>query len=127
MKLDAIGIVASDLAKSIAFYGLLGLKFAGPPGVDHLEAKTATGLRVMLDSEALIKQFAPEWTRHVGTGIALAFDCGTPAQVDATCETIRAAGHRIKAEPWDAFWGQRYACILDPDGNQIDLFAALPA
>jgi hypothetical protein len=27
--------------------------------------------------------------------------------------------------PWDAFCGQRYACVLDPDGNQIDLFADL--
>jgi len=26
---------------------------------------------------------------------------------------------------WNAFWGQRYACVLDPDGNQIDLFASL--
>ncbi|MCZ6462364.1 MAG: glyoxalase, partial [Actinobacteria bacterium] len=25
----------------------------------------------------------------------------------------------------DAFWGQRYATVLDPDGNAIDLFAPL--
>ena len=30
-----------------------------------------------------------------------------------------------KKAPWDAFWGQRYACVLDPDGNQIDLFAQI--
>jgi uncharacterized glyoxalase superfamily protein PhnB len=29
--------------------------------------------------------------------------------------------------PWDAFWGQRYATVLDPDGNSVDLFAALPS
>jgi uncharacterized glyoxalase superfamily protein PhnB len=28
-------------------------------------------------------------------------------------------------EPWDAFWGQRYAAVGDPDGNLIDLFAPL--
>jgi uncharacterized glyoxalase superfamily protein PhnB len=33
------------------------------------------------------------------------------------------AGFKGKKEPWDAFWGQRYACALDPDGYQIDLFA----
>ena len=27
-------------------------------------------------------------------------------------------------EPWDAFWGQRYAVVSDPDDNTIDLFAA---
>lgn len=25
--------------------------------------------------------------------------------------------------PWNADWGQRYAVVLDPDGNGIDLFA----
>jgi hypothetical protein len=25
----------------------------------------------------------------------------------------------------DAFWGQRYATVLDPDGNPVDLFAPL--
>jgi uncharacterized glyoxalase superfamily protein PhnB len=28
-------------------------------------------------------------------------------------------------EPWDGFWGQRYAQLKDPDGNVIDLFAPL--
>jgi uncharacterized glyoxalase superfamily protein PhnB len=28
-------------------------------------------------------------------------------------------------EPWDAFWGQRYAVVHDPDGNGVDLFCPL--
>ena len=31
------------------------------------------------------------------------------------------------SEPWDAVWGQRYAVVHDPDGNPVDLYAALPA
>lgn len=27
--------------------------------------------------------------------------------------------------PWDAFWGQRYGILNDPDGNTIDLFCPL--
>jgi catechol 2,3-dioxygenase-like lactoylglutathione lyase family enzyme len=30
-------------------------------------------------------------------------------------------------EPWDAFWGMRYAVVRDPDGTPVDLFARLPA
>ena len=26
-------------------------------------------------------------------------------------------------KPWDAFWGQRYAVLHDPDGHQVDLYA----
>jgi catechol 2,3-dioxygenase-like lactoylglutathione lyase family enzyme len=30
-----------------------------------------------------------------------------------------------RKEPYDAFWGQRYANVADPDGNAVDLFAPL--
>ena len=36
-----------------------------------------------------------------------------------------AAGHEGHLVPWDAFWGQRYATVHDPDGNAIELFADL--
>ena len=36
-----------------------------------------------------------------------------------------AAGYQGGKEPWDAFWGQRYAQVFDPDGNSVDLFAPL--
>ena len=35
------------------------------------------------------------------------------------------AGHTSRSDPFDAFWGQRYATVLDPDGNPVDLYAAL--
>ena len=34
---------------------------------------------------------------------------------------------RAISPPFDAFWGQRYATVHDPDGNPVDLFAPLPA
>lgn len=38
-----------------------------------------------------------------------------------------AAGYRGVKEPFDAFWGMRYATVLDPDGNGVDLPATPPA
>ena len=58
-------------------------------------------------------------------GVALAFRCADPAEVDALHGALTAAGHASERVPWDAFWGQRYATVLDPDGNPVDLFAAL--
>jgi uncharacterized glyoxalase superfamily protein PhnB len=45
--------------------------------------------------------------------------------VDATVRTLAQAGYRTATEPWDAFWGQRYAQVFDPDGHKVDLFAPL--
>ncbi|WP_223848764.1 VOC family protein [Microbacterium hominis] len=51
----------------------------------------------------------------------------SPAEVDAVYAALVAAGHDGHVAPFDAFWGQRYATVLDPDGNAVDLFAPLPA
>src|SRR5688572_30588408 len=123
-SLDAIGIVAADVAASAKFYRLLGLEFPDS-AEDHLEATTATGLRVMLDSVEMAKQIDPGWVQPAGKPIALAFLCTSPAEVDDVHERVVAAGYRSKNAPYDAFWGQRYATVLDPDGNAVDLFAPL--
>jgi Glyoxalase/Bleomycin resistance protein/Dioxygenase superfamily. len=123
-SLDAIGIVSSNIAASIGFYRLLGLDLPDTTE-DHVEATTAGGLRVMLDNVELMKQLNPEWVAPAGNPISLAFLCASPQEVDEVYAMVVAAGHRGRTAPWDAFWGQRYATILDPDSNAVDLFAPL--
>lgn len=124
-RLDAVGIVVSNLDNAIAFYRMLGAPFPDAGGEDHVEAVLPSGLRLMLDSESVVKSFDADWVRPVGQSIGLAFLCANAADVDATYAALLAAGHRGKLEPWDAFWGQRYAQVYDPDGHSVDLFAPL--
>jgi uncharacterized glyoxalase superfamily protein PhnB len=123
--LDAIGIVSEDAAKAVAFYRVLGIELARFAETEHYEGKSASGVRLMIDSAAVIRQFEPGWQRAVGTTVALAFKQASAAEVDAIYATLLAAGGTSRKAPWDAFWGQRYACVNDPDGTQIDLFAQL--
>jgi uncharacterized glyoxalase superfamily protein PhnB len=124
VKLDAIGIVSKDVKESVRFYRLLELNFPDS-NEDHLEATTKTGMRIMLDSEQLMKKISPKWIRPVGQGIMLAFLCESPQKVDEMFEKIISSGFKGNKAPRDAFWGQRYASVLDPDGNSVDLFAPL--
>jgi catechol 2,3-dioxygenase-like lactoylglutathione lyase family enzyme len=126
LRLDLIGIVARDMRASLEFYRRLGLDI--PEGAEdeaHAEATTPSGLRVAWDTAELIRQIDPGWTDPSGGHrVALAFLCPDPASVDAKYEELAALGFGHK-DPWDAFWGQRYAIVKDPDGNHIDLFASL--
>jgi len=100
--IDAIGIVASDLAASIAFYRRLGLAFPADDTNEHVEAPIGTtGVRVMLDSEELMKG------------------------LDALYAELAADGFG-RTVPYDAPWGQRYAQVADPDGQAVDLYAPMP-
>jgi uncharacterized glyoxalase superfamily protein PhnB len=125
--LNAIGITASNMAESIRFYRLLGLDLPETPDEGHVEASLPNGLRLMLDSEEVILSFLPGWKRTDGNQVALAFECESPAEVDEIYARITEAGFEGEKEPWDAFWGQRYALLGDPDGVRVNLYAALPA
>jgi uncharacterized glyoxalase superfamily protein PhnB len=123
-RFEALGVVVSDLARSIAFYRRLGLEFPDD-AKDHVEAPLPGGLRFMLDTEEVVRSFEPEWKRPTGSSIGLAFACDSAADVDRVHAELVDAGYESHKEPWDAFWGQRYAQVRDPDGHVVDLFAPL--
>lgn len=50
-------------------------------------------------------------------GVALALNVETAELVDATIESLRAAGASITKEPEAAVWGGRTAYFADPEGN----------
>jgi catechol 2,3-dioxygenase-like lactoylglutathione lyase family enzyme len=128
-RFDLVGIVVDDMSRSLAFYRLLRCNVSPEAdGEPHVEASLPGGLRIAWDTVETIRSFDPGWEPPSGRPrIELAFACDDAADVDATYRSLRAAGHRGHHEPWDAFWGQRYATVLDPDGNTVDLFAPLSA
>ncbi|MFC4375116.1 VOC family protein [Nocardia halotolerans] len=127
-QLDAVSIIVSDMAASVAFYRRLGLAFPdGSENEPHAEAPLGGGMRLLMDTEATIASFTPGWQPPSGPGrSSLAFRCADPAEVDKTYTELVDAGHHGEQPPWDAFWGQRYATLADPDGHGIDLYAPLP-
>ena len=125
-QIDMIGIVSRDMAKSLQFYRQLGLAIApGAESEDHVEVITPNGYRIAWDTEELIKSLQPDWVEPKGHRIALAFKCDNPSEVDVLYTRLTDSGFAGQKEPWDAFWGQRYATVSDPDDNPVDLFAPL--
>ncbi|MEU5434576.1 VOC family protein [Streptomyces sp. NPDC020719] len=125
-RFDAIGLVVSDMAASLAFYRRLGLDIPADADTQpHVEYTLPGGHRILWDTEDVVRSFDPEWTRPQGGGrTGFAFVCDSPAEVDTAYEALVAAGYPGHLKPFDAFWGQRYATLHDPDGVEVSLFAA---
>ncbi len=122
--LDLIGIIVADMPRSLAFYRRLGVDVPADADAEpHVEVALRGGIRLAWDTLETIRSFDPEYEHPGASGVALAFLMDSPAEVDAVYAALAAHGHK---PPWDAFWGQRYAILHDPDGNTVDLFAALP-
>lgn len=124
MKLNAIGIVSSDIKKTIHFYKLLGLNLEQFEDSEHYEGVSESGLRIMADSEELMQKVYPGFKKPEKSSLTLGFELNSAKEVNNKYSEIIDNGFASLTEPWDAFWGQRYARVEDPDGNPIDLFAA---
>ncbi len=122
----AIGLVAEDLAATLAFYRLLGLPIPAELDTEPHAEITIGSVRLMWDPVSTVRSFTTYDPPTGSPRMALAFDCGDPAGVDEVYARLTGAGHHGALEPFDAFWGQRYATVHDPDGNGVDLYAALP-
>lgn len=122
--LKVVGVVVADMARSLAFYRRLGLDVpAGADTEDHVEVALPGGLKLAFDTVETIRSFDPSWSPPSGSPrTGLAFACDSPAEVDKLYGELVAAGYEGHKEPWDAFWGMRYAVVHDPDGNSVDLF-----
>lgn len=122
--LSAIGIVSKDIRKSIEFYENFGMEFKSFGEGDHFEAQS-NGVRIMIDTYELMKKINPNFEMPEKSKVSLCFDLKTKEAVDKMFKQLTSQGSSHTKEPWDAFWGQRYAVILDPSGNQVELFASL--
>lgn len=127
-KPDAIGVLVTDMAATCGFYRLLGVDIPdGAEAEGHVEAALPGGMRLMFDTEDVVRSFSPGFVPPPPGGgrVNLAFLLPDAAGVDAAHAALTAAGHHSEMAPFDAPWGQRYAVVHDPDGTGVDLFAPL--
>src|SRR5690554_3496537 len=91
---NAIGLVARDLPRTLAFYRALGLDFpAETDAAPHVEVALPGGMRLLFDTVDAVTSFDKEWEPPTGSArVSLAFECASPEEVDAYYAAMTAAG-----------------------------------
>jgi uncharacterized glyoxalase superfamily protein PhnB len=122
--LGGASIVADDMEAAIAFYERIGFTVDFHPDwrAHHVTLKSDQGLEVDIDSVAMTKTYDSAWTSDKG-GAVLIVRVPTREAVDATFALATAAGAPARQEPFDAFWGARYALVDDPAGNPVGIMS----
>lgn len=126
IQLQTIGIVVTDMAKTLRFYRTLGLPI--PEGLDaeeNVDFEAPNGLTLGFLTLAMAQQADPNFKIPAGQSMNLQFLCDAPALVDSVYQKLMEAGYESYAEPWDAFWGQRFARVKDPDDRIVNIYAHL--
>ena len=120
--LDQLNLVVRDMARSLEFYRAIGLTIPDDTvwrtqtGLHHVEIEMPNGFELALDSEALAEVYDAGWQPFKGEGnrTVMSFRLGSANDVDATYDRVVALGFGSSQAPYYAFWGSRYAIVIDP-------------
>ena len=125
-NLDLVNLVVSDMEATVAFYRRLGLTI---PDTDaafqthHRSAQVPGGVELHFDSTEFAHHWAKGW--KTGAQVVAGFKVTSRERVDAIYSDLTGAGYRGQQEPYDAFWGARYAIVEDPDGNAVGIMSTV--
>jgi catechol 2,3-dioxygenase-like lactoylglutathione lyase family enzyme len=126
---NQFNLVVSDMEASLAFYRRLGVvvRDTDPAwAAHHRSAVMPDGLDLDFDSVEFARRWDRGWDRPAGGGMGvLGFGFASRDDVDAAYADLVGAGYRGQQEPYDAFWGARYAVVEDPDGNAVGLMSPI--
>ncbi len=127
--LNQVDIIVTDMDAAVAFYRRLGIEVPdAPPPWDTLHRETVTAGHIVLhlDHVKHTLEWDRGWPGGGGNGACvIGFGFPSREEVDRVYADLVDAGYRGQQEPWDAFWGARYAVIEDPDGNAIGMMSPM--
>lgn len=115
-RVSLITLGVADLAASRRFYRALGWHSAAQADADVVFFQ-AGGMVVALWSRASLAEDSGVSDGGGWGGVTLAYNVGSPAEVDAVVAEARAAGASISREPAATFWGGYSGLFVDPDGH----------
>lgn len=127
-RFGQVNVVVADMAASVAFYRLLELDVPAPfewpagSGAQHVEIGSDDECYLALDNHPQARIWNNRFDPDRGRGnVVVGLLVDRRDDVDRLYAKVRDAGHPVGQEPYDAFWGSRYAIVIDPDGNQVGL------
>src|SRR5262249_58825039 len=88
----------------------------------HRSANVGAGLDLELDSS----EFGAVWNRgqpDTKPRVVIGFRLADRDAVDRTYADLITEGYTGQQQPYDPFWGARYAVVEDPDGNSVGLMS----
>jgi uncharacterized protein len=119
-RVSLITLGVRDLERARAFYEALGWKTGAAPGDDVVFFQAGGLVFALWGRDELAEDSSVEDSGGWG-GVTLAYNVGSPEEVDAVIEEARQAGAKIGREPADTFYGGYSGIFIDPDGHAWEI------
>lgn len=120
---NQVNLIVRDMDKTLAFYRRLGLTIEADPGSEHVGVTFPNGMSMDFDSVGFVPMWDSAWKGATGGSTVLGFSVPSREAVDDLYATLTEDGYAGRQQPYDAFFGARYAMVEDPDGNPVGLMS----
>ena len=127
MKIEHIALWTDDLEKLKAFYeeyfgGKSGTKYMNPEsGFESYFIMFDGGARLELMRQPMVLSHPGENGRQYLGYAHMAFSVGSSEAVDSLTERLYKDGYEVISGPRTTGDGYYESCILDPDGNRVEI------
>jgi predicted lactoylglutathione lyase len=115
-RLSLVTLGVADLPRARAFYEALGWTTGAEPA-DDVVFFQAGGMIVALWDRAKLAQDSGVADSGGWGGVTLAYNAGSPEDVDRVIAEAEAAGATIPRHGGATFWGGYSGIFVDPDGH----------
>lgn len=109
-----------DMQRTLAFYRAAGFDLE-VSDQDFVDIELPGGLKAAFGTDTLTRRYDPAFQppSRERRAAVLQFRLESREAVDALYARLIGAGYTGHLAPIDAFWGARYAEVLDPDGTPV--------
>jgi uncharacterized protein len=114
-RVSVITLGVDDLRRAQRFYEALGWRSNTPAEMEVVFFQAGAMVLALWSRASNAEDSGVELGSGYG-GVTLAYNVGSPAEVDETIAQARAAGAVVSREPGETFWGGYSGVFLDPDG-----------
>jgi len=117
-KISLVGLGVRDFQKSLAFYrdGLGFVPHNYAEGEDHVMFRLEGSWLSLYPRDKLAEDATIADDGHGFSGMTLAHNVASPAEVDAVFAHAVSVGARAVKTPQNVFWGGYSSYFADPDG-----------
>jgi uncharacterized protein len=115
-RVSLVTLGVRDLGRARRFYETLGWKTGAEPGDDVVFFQAGCMVLALWGRDELAEDSGVEDAGGWG-GVTLAYNVGSPAEVDDVMREAEAAGATITRKGAPTFWGGYSGAFADPEGH----------
>lgn len=122
--LAQVNLIVSDVERAKKFWALLGWE-STPRHPKAAVLSFPNGMNLVLHEPDFARLWDPAFAGPIVGSTVVDLNMSSREAVDDAHARVVAAGYVSSVEPWDTFFGARYAIVCDGDGHRVGLKSPL--